>query len=96
MTLSTWWATYGKHFPSLCKIAQCMLAQPSRTRNRLGHEAAVKLVYAHEALNLASKLQSAQYREAIAAWDDGDSDADANDATEVDDFANFTIEAFKL
>eukprot|EP00965_Chrysotila_dentata_P146493 4836782-Pleurochrysis_carterae.AAC.2 len=28
MAPATWWSLYGKHFPVLSKIAQCVLAQP--------------------------------------------------------------------
>eukprot|EP00965_Chrysotila_dentata_P202070 6180919-Pleurochrysis_carterae.AAC.1 len=61
----------------------------SKTRNCLGPEVADKLICAHKALHLTSKLQSAEYREAAAAWDNGKIDPDKNDANKVDDFAKF-------
>ena len=61
------WSVYGK-----IKTEQ---------RSRLGHAVADKLVYAHEALHLREKLQSASYVQTVEKWDT-DSDSDESDDEE--------------
>ena len=47
-------------------------------RSRLSHAVADKLVYAHDALHLREKLQSASYVQKVEKWDT-DSDSDESD-----------------
>ena len=49
------------------------LSPPIKQRSRLGHAVADKLVYAHEALHLREKLQSASYMQKVE-YTDSDSD----------------------
>ena len=50
----------------------------SERRTRMGHVVADKLVYCHEAIHLAAKLQDAGYENKPAEWDDSDSDSNAS------------------
>jgi len=50
----------------------------SERRTRMGHVVADKLVYCHEAIHLAAKLQDAGYENKPADWDDSDSDSNAS------------------
>ena len=51
-------------------------------RSRLGHAVADKLVYAHEALHLREKLQSASYVQTVEKWD---TDSDSNESDDEED-----------
>ena len=62
------WSVYGK-----IKTEQ---------RSRLGHAVADKLVYAHEALHLREKLQSASYVQTVEKWD---TDSDSNESDDEED-----------
>lgn len=54
----------------------------SSARNRMQHDVADKLVFCHESLHYANKLQSAAHRMEVADWVDMDDtdDTDAEDA----------------
>jgi len=51
-------------------------------RSRLSHAVADKLVYAHDALHLREKLQSASYVQKVEKWDT-DSDSDETDEEDL-------------
>ena len=48
-------------------------------RSRLGHTVADNLVYAHEALHLREKLQSASYVQKVEKWDSDSDETDKED-----------------